>query len=524
MIPKEVTGNPVGKPPKPIPNPGGKKKLDCFKAPHSKLYCEMLIKDVEAYCADWGIPVRDFMREGVFEINYKMATVFGGINPPPSLPPKFRTEPVEATEKIIKSDKKLKGNKLGTEAVTANPKEELLKRKIRKEIEGEKVGDAVKSLVSAYTTFDVSGIEDVPFWIQKMTFNDVFLWDALVRLSRVSDCRFYIDEAGVFHFFESGTHFPVYFEGIRTSPYGKTEVAKGSAELVGDKSKLRNRIQVFGAEENSPKYVEEFVGDGYQTEYGLSYTPRWCTVRVSLDGLDCSVWQDWGVRDWLSVSEPTIPCVLAMEAPNCYVNLERGWLRFSAPPPNGSIIRVEYIFTAPLYIVVQDPVSIAKLGLHESILCAPEKLSTWEMEHLAMAILREFSQPRETLSVRLFNIYDLKIGDSVNVFIPELGLENEKWSVFSIEKSWDLNERGTAEDVQLLHTVRLGAMPHESPEEFAELAARVSALERRYFLVDAPPKYGYILKERIEVNDEVIGRFIEGVARVGVARVGQAWL
>jgi len=520
--PIETSGGPHGGAPKPLPNKGGKKRVNCFKAPKSEVRIAVPIADVKDWAKDWGIKAGDFMEPGKFFVRYKIQTFFAaegpsggifGVGTQPTTPPR------ETNEDVIEVHKRRDGPILEAKAKTESKKAKLLRRKVHKHYkkpDGYKASDIASELISEFTDLSISGVDDVNTKVYDMNLNGVMLWDALVRLGRLTGTRWYIDEDDVFHFYLPGTRKPRYLTKLGTTTAVPAPAEKGSAKVTRDAANIRNRVQVYAAVEDTPDYNEKFKGDGVQTEFPLSYVPAWCTVSVSVNGEPYAVYQDWGERN----QEYSPPSCSGGEFGTAYVNLQRGFLRFETPPADGATIEVTYRYKAPLFLVVDDPASIAQWGLRETNFVVPEKLSAWEAERLALAFLAEFSQPRTTVTCNLFDLWDLQVGHTVEVVMPELGVEREM-TVFAIEKTWDNRARGTRMDKRLVHKVMLGQMPITPEEVLAEVAARVSALERAYFDLNAPTRQTQRFEENMNAEDSATFIVDDAtVARVGTARVG----
>ncbi|RLI85004.1 MAG: hypothetical protein DRP01_07160, partial [Archaeoglobales archaeon] len=342
-------------------------------------------------------------------------------------------------------------------------------------------------------------------------------------------------------------------------------VKKDTAEVEADGSAIKNRIQVSGGKEPTekkeviplPKPDGEPIPEDYQPdEIHLTYPPidmsirgpRWDvdapTIAIKYyDGtpnLELPLFLDWTGRTGTDLYSPTQqlsgPSPEGLFAPPivAFFNFHEKAIRFgenplnyevppNAPRPNppglpdwslvtapGSTnvyFEVEYTYARPVYFTMSDPDSIEKYGVQEFRLVSPGGHSAQELRAMGKTILRDWSQPRVSLSVTVFED-SWELGQTAKVMIPELGLLKEGGApylmpVYEREKIYDIARKHTRWPGEI--NLKLGKKPMSFDVYMAQyMENRVKALEETAFNRENP-------LEELQYEQKILG-FKEYVA------------
>lgn len=342
-------------------------------------------------------------------------------------------------------------------------------------------------------------------------------------------------------------------------------VKKGSAKATNDASKIKNRVQVSGGKEPErkkeivplPQPEDEPTPEDFQPdEVHLTYPPVDLSIRGPrrdedmplvyikyFDGITPSVqlpvFVDWTGRpgtDLYSVPQQLSgPAPEGLAAPSIVaffnfhekavrfadnpLNFETppgpprpnpplppDWRPYMIPTDNNIYIEVEYTYERPVYFTMSDPDSIEKYGVREARIVTPSGHSGEEMRALAQATLREWSQPRVSLEVTVFEDAYL-LGQTCKVMIPELGLLKEDGSpymmpIYEREKIFDIDQKHKRWPGEVI--LRLGKKPMSFDEFLGQfMENRVKGLEENAFNRENPLEETQFEQKRLGFSEYV---------------------
>lgn len=242
---------------------------------------------------------------------------------------------------------------------------------------------------------------DCSIVIKTIAFNNTPASSALQILAENTNFSWYIDYAMDIHFFSKNTE---------KAPFNLTTTGNkfiySSLELADDSSQLKNVVVVRGGEKESTNTLYKYhKGDGSQmtfnTDHKYSKLP---TVKKN------GVTQLVGI-EFLDTNPST----------TVYWNFDQKYIRFATAPANNDAIEVSGTILIPIYVQVEDPISIGQFGRFEFKKIDTTIKSSEEATQFANAQLEAYAK---TVNEGNFRTYETGLGSGqlININLPERGI------------------------------------------------------------------------------------------------------
>lgn len=325
----------------------------------------------------------------------------------------------------------------------------------------QRVDVIVQDLFATYLPWvTVTNIESCSKVIS-IKFSDVFFWDAMETLCKITGYEWYIDENLDGHFFQPGT---------RINPVVISQAAgnyrRGTANLTPDSSKLVNRLWVKGNKALSDPYTQNIT-------VGAEPIPLFYKPRASTDGVTVTV---DGVAKTLGIQNLTPAGTV-----DFLLNFnEKLLIPDLCTSGTGTIV---YRYEYPIKILLEDPVSQAQYGVFDDVYKVDTNDHDIALE-LGMRYLAKYSQPVLTGSIEPFE-GAYKPGELVKVEIPDLNVD-EYLQVKEV----------TYESVPLRAKVerklQLESPERDLPGVLKDISQRLAKLEKEVYQDDDGPVERYI--------------------------------
>ena len=214
----------------------------------------------------------------------------------------------------------------------------------------ETIQDIIADLVDSYAPTFTYANSTSTFLIEKIVFNQVPISTCLKRLAAIVNYDWYVDEDKDVHFF------PKY---ANSAPYGLTDTNGNhiyrDLRRNADGSQVANRIKVRGGMYDGETYTDIITVVGNDTKtFKLPY--GFANLVVELDTGGGFIAQDVGID---FVDDFTSDDVL--------YNFQDQMIRFENALSDGDQIRFSGNPKVPVFVVAEDPVSIAEYGYVEKL-------------------------------------------------------------------------------------------------------------------------------------------------------------
>jgi len=395
--------------------------------------------------------------------------------------------------------------------------------------------EAVQNIVEE-AGFEDSNIDKVEGYLPvPIDFNEMFVSECIDMICKMAGANWTVGADGVFQFFtpDSRPH-PVI---ATTDPFGVKDyldmpinpIQANTLELTESSDEITNRVQVTNSGEKSREYPEDFYipPETPTHEFHLSYEPEGpVTAYISTGGeipiiTPIDVEQDWGDRTYLPEtilgrtgyypsppysSPPTGADIVAKL--NKDEKVIRLYDKSSGEPYYlaGMILNITYFHLDPVYMSVEDAVSIAEHGIRDRLFICPDKHRIEEVQALAEAEVRDYSEVVQHIECKVYNdVY--AVGDSVRFIVPAMNID-ARFCVYEVEREFDADNPNVGQAVK----IKAGSkVPIKLAEIINALNRRISALERPYNLTDpdsetkfeVPIRNHQYLREQVGIKDEL---------------------
>lgn len=240
--------------------------------------------------------------------------------------------------------------------------------------------------------------------INQITFNYVQVSQALATLCQLTGRFWFIDYAKDLHYVAIGST-PAPFSTIDSSSNTYKELT-----LTNDNQNIKNRVYVRGSTELSDPYTVSQAADGTQRQFILPDQPHnfsmkqgGVTKTVGIKNID-----DPGAFDYmLNFQEKYVEC---------------GTL--TATPAAGVVMAFTYQYDVPILVAVEDPASIASVGVFEFLITDKNITTTQAARDRAQAELNDYA---DSLVDGTFTTYvpGFKSGQSITINMPTLGVNGD---------------------------------------------------------------------------------------------------
>jgi len=253
--------------------------------------------------------------------------------------------------------------------------------------------------------------------IDRISFNHISVFDALIELAQSADFYFYVDEDLDLHFEEKS----VISSG---ETINSTNILNGNVSL--DDNQIYNRVWVYG-ERTLTGANEQFIADGVGSVFNLDAKPY-----------QTSVFQNDNLLDYGGVFEINDP---ANGSPLQYlVDFDKRDIIFvsgvaagDSIPISGDDISIDYQRSTPVISFKTDAASIGSYGTKEKIMFDRSITSFSQAVEKATTFLNENKDPKISVTAQLKDLLHLTPGNTIIVDIPYKGISNETYSIAKIK-------------------------------------------------------------------------------------------
>ncbi|HAN20429.1 MAG: hypothetical protein A2Y15_08735 [Clostridiales bacterium GWF2_36_10] len=270
------------------------------------------------------------------------------------------------------------------------------------------ISDIVLNLFSKYVSWATVTKVQACSKIISINFGDVFLWDAMEQLCRISLYDWYIDETLDVNFFDKISSVNPIVLSQENANY-----KRGSANFTPDASKLVNKLWVKGGKAVSDPFTQSITISG-TTPIPLFYTPR-SPITVTIGGVEKTLGiqniTDVGTKDFLiNTNEKLLIPDLCTSG-------------------TGTIV---YCYEYPIKLLLEDKQSQTKYGVFEDILNADTDDKTIARE-LGIQYLFKYSNPVMTGNIQPME-GKYKPGELIKIEIPDINI-NDYFQIKQVRNS-----------------------------------------------------------------------------------------
>lgn len=283
-----------------------------------------------------------------------------------------------------------------------------------------KAGSIVKDILNKYVdditdTNVSSGIQ-----IDRITFNQTKVFDAIKQLADLTDFNFYIDT-------DQDLHFSPKLSTSSNKTFGSGNVT--SVNFREDRDKIFNEIWVYG-DRYLDGYQETFTGDGVTSGFTLTYKPHNTIINVGSDitqpgGIYGMTTHLSGVKYLVNYNGKEIVFV---SGTNFGDNI----------PPNGSGIQVDYKRLLPIVKVGRNVSSISLYGKRVKSISDRNIKDPETAETILSTELNKWALPEKEGTLEIKGVVDITPSQTCVVHLPNQNVSNQIYEI--LEAKYNFNK------------------------------------------------------------------------------------
>lgn len=320
------------------------------------------------------------------------------------------------------------------------------------------VSEIVSALISQnIPSITTNNLDTTSTTIDKITFANISVYDALRQLAEISGFYFYVDTDKDLHFNQK--------ESISSGiTLDNTNIKR--AEFVTTDSDQFTKITVRGSRQLSAAQSIQTTGtDNVGSNYFLDAKPY--NVGVTLSGATNTILQPGGIKN---LSDPSIENVkFLVDFQGRSITLTSGTTAGDNTQSNGSVVIIDYQRSTPIISIRSVPSQYPK---HKVI----TDLNIKDIEEAttkANSILNESQNPKTSGRLEINGLLNITTGDTVTVDLPNHNQNNQVYAVTSINYEFFPRSRLT-EDVM---TVSLNKKISDFEDIMKDQILRLRSLE-----------------------------------------------
>ena len=252
--------------------------------------------------------------------------------------------------------------------------------------------------------------------IDKITFANISVFDALQQLAEIAEFVFYVDEDKDLHFEQKeGTDSGITIDNTNT----EMGVFKNS-----DKE-IFNKITVYG-DRILTGTEDIFTSDGGSV-FNLSYKPH--NTKMYLSGATDTIYEPAGVVNLNDPAEDNVKYLVDFQGQQ--IVFASGIIAGDNIPPTGSVIIARYDRNTPIISIKADQDSQLKYKLKEKVIVDQKIKDPDEASVLAVSKLNEFKDPRIQGDVQVKGVLNVTPGNTVTVDFPYNNINSQAYAILS---------------------------------------------------------------------------------------------
>lgn len=284
------------------------------------------------------------------------------------------------------------------------------------------ISEIVTALVQQNIGFDTLSINNVqvtPVTVERITFINVSMFDALKRLARLAGYFFYVDINRDLHFEP---------KNAISSGYTLDKNNALRARVRKADSEMANIITVYG--DTVRTHEEEYFitgTDNVGSVYNLNFQPH--NTAVYHSGTARTLISPGGV---LNFDDPETKDVkYLVDYQSSRVVLTSGAVAGNNTVPNGSVILIGYDKDTQIVRRRADATSSDAYGPKDKVIVDKNIKSPEEATSVAINELAEFKDPRLQGNVEIYGLIDARPGNTINVDLPFQGIDNQTYNILN---------------------------------------------------------------------------------------------
>jgi len=324
------------------------------------------------------------------------------------------------------------------------------------------IGSIVRDIIKNNTTeIGSEFINSTPTTLKRISFNEVSIYDSIQKLSNLSGYNFYVDNNKQLHFEIAGG--------------SSTGITLGSANIINttfDKTKegMANIVKVYGDRYLITSPRESYVIAGQGSVFTLGYKPHSTKVSTSLTAgsllkggifeISSTVYS--GTDYLVNFDDKNIILISGNNAIIGYNNI----------PPNGGSIVIDYDRSLPIIKAARNENSFRLFGAKTKVI----NDKSIKDPRTAIAIRNaeiQKSEPLNNIQLDLKGWFNFEPGQTVNVSIPNFGLNESGIPIIQINYKFD---DITVLNNQIISTI-LDKRPIDITDKIRDINNRIEALE-----------------------------------------------
>jgi len=289
-------------------------------------------------------------------------------------------------------------------------------------------GSIVKDIINKYTDdITVNNVSNSPTIINKITFNNVPVYDAVKKLADLAGYSFYIDVNKDLHFFEKSSE---------SSDYTFDSRNVISSNIKDRRDTIFNEIWVYG-DSYLDSFKEEFVSDGIGSTMNLLYKPH--NTRVDVGSPVTSAIRQRGTIYNLSV--------IPVSGANYLVDYDHKqliWasgttLGYNSIPPSGTLTTVNYQRDLPIIKVGKDNASISTYGKRVKVIIDKTIKDPDVAQDRLVYELASTKEPQKEGQLKVQGVVNVTPGQTCVVNLPHQNVNNKTYDI--LEATYNFNKQ-----------------------------------------------------------------------------------
>lgn len=270
-------------------------------------------------------------------------------------------------------------------------------------------GSIVKDIIAKYVNdLTVTHVNDSPTTINRITFNQMPVFDAIKKLADMSNYTFYVDEDKDLHFEEKAGSSSGY-------TFDNTNLVR--SDFKEQRDGLFNQIWVYG-DRYLDGYRETLTGDGTGSIFTLTYNPH--NTSVTVDG---TLKQPGGVYEMTYSVGSMVKYLVRYDSKQ--VIFTSGTAQGDNIPGLGKSVVITYDRDLPIVKVGDNEISKAKYGTRVKVIQDKSIKDPKTAEQILLSEMDKYGDPAKEGKLQINGIVNVIPGRTCIVDIPSQGINAE---------------------------------------------------------------------------------------------------
>jgi hypothetical protein len=278
----------------------------------------------------------------------------------------------------------------------------------------------------------VNNVSDSSTTIEKISFNQIPLYESIDKLSKLANYTFYVDNNKDLHFKEKSTE---------SSGYTFDSGNVINASFSEKRDSIYNKVWFYGG-----RYLnttqQEFLGDGAGSVFTLTYNPHNILVTVN------DVIQKGNIEG-LTISAPSGTNFLVNYYDKQIIFVSGTSLGYNSIPGSNADVFIQYDRELPVVKVGEDAESISKYGEKVKVIFDKDIKFPATAATLVQRELDTSSYPQKEGNLKIQGIVDVTPSQTCIVNLPYHNISNQTYDI--LEANYEFNkENNISESVVTL--------------------------------------------------------------------------